>query len=222
MGDKITITSADGFQLDAYRALPSGRPKGGVLVIQEIFGVNAHIREVVDGYADAGYAAIAPAIFDRAEKGVELNYDEDGMQRGIAIAFSELEMSNTLQDLAATAAELKQYGNVGAVGYCFGGLLAYLSACQVDDLACSVGYYGGGIVNALDQNPKVPLILHFGELDTHIPMNEVEQIKAAKPDVPVHVYHADHGFNCSHRDSYDEPASTLALERTLAFFAEHI
>lgn len=222
MGEKITITSADGFQLDAYRALPSGQPKGGVLVIQEIFGVNPHIREVVDGYADEGYAAIAPAIFDRAEKGVELNYDDAGMERGIAIAFSELQMSNTLQDLAATAAELKQYGNVGAVGYCFGGLLAYLSACQLDDLACSVGYYGGGIVNALDQDPKVPMILHFGELDAHIPMNEVEQIKAAKPDIPVHVYHADHGFNCSHRGSYDQPASALALERTLAFFAEHI
>ena len=222
MGEKITITSADGFQLDAYRALPSGEPKGGILVIQEVFGVNPHIREVTDGYAAQGYAAIAPAIFDRAEKGVELGYDEEGMGRGIALAFNELDMANTLQDLAATVAELKQYGNVGAVGYCFGGLLAYLSACQVDGLACSVGYYGGGIVNALDQNPKVPTILHFGELDAHIPMAEVEQIKAAKPNIPVYVYHADHGFNCDHRSSYDQPAAELALQRTLAFFAEHI
>ena len=223
MGETISITSSDGFEFDAYRALPSGDAKGGILVIQEIFGVNPHIREVADGYASQGYAAIAPAIFDRVEKGVELAYDDEGMQRGIEIAFSGLDMSNTLKDLAATAAALKPYGKVGAVGYCFGGLLAYLSACQLDDLACSVGYYGGGITNALDQEPKIPLMLHFGELDGHIPLSEVEQIKAAKPNVPVHIYEgADHGFNCSHRASYHAAASSLALERTLTFFAEHL
>ena len=223
MGETISITSSDGFEFDAYKALPSGDAKGGVVVIQEIFGVNPHIREVADGYAKQGYAAIAPAIFDRVEKGVELGYDDDGMQRGIEIAFNGLEMSNTLQDLAASAAALQPYGKVGAVGYCFGGLLAYLSACQLDNLACSVGYYGGGIVNALDQEPKVPLMLHFGELDAHIPLDEVEKIKAAKPNVPVHVYDgADHGFNCSHRPSYNAEAAALALKRTLAFFAEHL
>ena len=222
MGETISITSSDGFEFDAYRALPGGDPKGAILVIQEIFGVNPHIREVADGYASQGYAAIAPAIFDRVEKGVELSYDDDGMQRGIEIAFSGLDMANTLQDLAATAAALKSYGKVGAVGYCFGGLLAYLSACQLDDLTCSVGYYGGGIVDVLDQDPKIPLMLHFGELDAHIPMSDVDQIKAAKPDVPVYTYAADHGFNCNHRGSYNEAASLLALERTLAFFGTHL
>lgn len=222
MGENITITSSDGFEFDAYQALPDGDPKGSILVIQEIFGVNPHIREVADGYASQGYAAIAPAIFDRVEKGVELGYDDDGIQRGVEIAFSGLDMGNTLKDLGATAAALKSYGNVGAVGYCFGGLLAYLSACQLDDLTCSVGYYGGGIVGVLDQAPKIPLILHFGELDAHIPLSDVDQIKAAKPDVPVYTYQADHGFNCNHRASYDEAAALLALERTLAFFAAHL
>ena len=222
MGDMITITSGDGFELSAYRALPEGTPKGAVMVIQEIFGVNPHIREVADGYAGQGYAAIAPAVFDRAEKGVELGYEGGDMQRGIGLAFQGLEMPNTLADLAATVKELSAYGKVGAVGYCFGGLLAYLSACNVDGLACSVGYYGGGIVGQLDQKPKIPLMLHFGDQDAHIPLSDVDKIKAANPGVPVHVYNADHGFNCDHRASYDEASAKVALERTLAFFGEHL
>lgn len=222
MGDTITIKSADGFELSAYRALPEGTPKGGVLVIQEIFGVNPHIREVADGYAAQGYAAIAPAIFDRAEAGVELGYEGDDMQRGVSLAFSGLEMPNTLADLSATVQELSQYGKVGAVGYCFGGLLAFLSSANVDGLACSVGYYGGGIAGQLEQKPKIPLMLHFGDQDAHIPLSDVDKIKDANPGVPVHVYSADHGFNCDHRASHDEASAKQALERTLAFFAEHI
>lgn len=221
MGDMITITSGDGFEFAAYRALPAGTPKGGVMVIQEIFGVNSHIREVADGYAADGYAAIAPALFDRAERGVELGYQGDDFGRGAGLAFKDLKMPETLADLAATTKVLSEHGKVGAVGYCFGGLLAYLSACNVDGLACSVGYYGGGIAGQLSQ-PRIPLILHFGELDSHIPMTDVEKIKAAHPDLPVHTYNADHGFNCDHRESHDAESAKLARSRTLEFFAEHI
>ena len=222
MGDTINITAKDGFTFSAYLALPEGEPAGGIMVIQEIFGVNQHIREVTDGYAAAGYAAIAPAIFDRAEPGVELGYEEDGIMRGAEIARGQLNMPDTLQDLSACTEHLARYGKVGAVGYCFGGMLAYLGACSVPGLACSVGYYGGGIAAALDQKPRIPLMLHFGELDQHIPMTDVDKIRQALPDVPVHSYDADHGFNCTHRASYNEAASSIALERTLAFFTEQI
>lgn len=222
MGDNITIISSDGFELDAYLALPKGTPKDGILVIQEIFGVNTHIKEVADGYAAEGYAALAPALFDRVEKGVELGYEGDDLGRGAGMAFNDLKMPVTIRDLTAAAQQLQQYGKIGAVGYCYGGLMAYLSACNIDELTCAVGYYGGGIANNLTQRPKIPLILHFGELDTHIPMSDVDKIKAANPDVPVHTYAAEHGFNCDHRASYNAQASALAKERTLAFFAQHL
>ena len=222
MGDNITIISSDGFELDAYLALPKGTPKDGILVIQEIFGVNTHIKEVADGYAAEGYAALAPALFDRVETGVELGYEGDDLGRGAGMAFNDLKMPVTIRDLTAAAQQLQQYGKIGAVGYCYGGLMAYLSACNIDELTCAVGYYGGGIANNLTQRPKIPLILHFGELDTHIPMSDVDKIKAANPDVPVHTYAAEHGFNCDHRASYNAQASALAKERTLAFFAQHL
>jgi carboxymethylenebutenolidase len=222
MGEIVKIKSDDGFEFDAYLAKPTGQAKGGILVIQEIFGVNSHIRSVADGYADAGYAAIAPAIFDRAEPGVELGYEQEDMVRGVGIARGKLKIPETLADLAATVDELKEYGKVGAVGYCFGGLLAYLSACNLENLACAVGYYGGGITGVLDQKPAIPLMLHFGERDEHISMSDVDDIKAANPGVPVFTYDADHGFNCDQRASYDKAASVLALEKTLAFFAEQL
>jgi carboxymethylenebutenolidase len=222
MGEIIKIKSDDGFEFDAYLAKPEAEPKGGILVIQEIFGVNSHIRSVADGYANAGYAAIAPAIFDRAEPGVELGYEEEDIMRGAGIARGKLKIPETLSDLSAAADQLKQYGKVGAVGYCFGGLLAYLSACNLNNLACAVGYYGGGITGVLDQKPGIPLMLHFGERDEHISMSDVDEIKAANPGVPVFTYDADHGFNCDQRASYDEAASALALGKTLAFFAEQL
>lgn len=222
MGEMVTITASDGFEFAAYRALPQGAPRGGVVVIQEIFGVNAHIREVTDGFAADGFAALAPAIFDRAERGVELGYDQAGIMAGAGIARGKLRMEETLLDLTAAVGELQQHGKVGAVGYCFGGLLAYLSSCSIGGLACAVGYYGGGIVGVLDQKPAVPLILHFGELDAHIPMSDVEKIRAALPDVPVYTYDADHGFSCDHRDSYNEAAAREARDRTLRFFSEQL
>ncbi|MCB1647065.1 MAG: dienelactone hydrolase family protein, partial [Pseudomonadales bacterium] len=200
----------------------AGAPKGGVLVIQEIFGVNQHIREVCEGYARAGYRALAPAIFDRVEKGIELGYEGEDITRGATIARGKLEMSTTLQDLQAGIDYLQDAGKVGVVGYCFGGLLTWLCAAGAKGIACASGYYGGGIIQANDQQPKVPTILHFGEHDAHIPLTDVEQIRAAHSDVTVYVYDADHGFNCDHRASYNAAAAEKALERTLAHFGGHM
>ncbi|MGC6472280.1 MAG: dienelactone hydrolase family protein [Parvibaculales bacterium] len=222
MGDIISVTSADGFSFSAYQAMPAGTPKGGVMVIQEIFGVNQHIREVVDGYAAQGYVALAPAIFDRIKTGVELGYDESGMADGMSYAFEQLDHAKTLQDLAAAVAILKQYGKVGSVGYCFGGLLSFLSAGNIDALDCAVAYYGGGIADNLASVPKAPIMFHFGDRDDFIPMDQVAAVKQALPDAPAFVYEADHGFNCDHRATHDQAAADLALERTLSFFAEHI
>lgn len=222
MGEHIKLKASDGFQLDAWLALPEGQPKGGIVVIQEIFGVNQHIREVTDGFALEGYAALAPAIFDRAQRGIELGYEGDDITRGAGIARGKLEMADTMKDLQAAIDHVKQYGNVGVVGYCFGGLLTWMCACQAEGLGCAVGYYGGGIAGAIQLNPRVPTMLHFGDKDAHIPLSDVNKIIEAHPDVEVHVYEADHGFNCDHRASYDEAASKLARTRTLDFFAGHL
>ena len=222
MGDQISIKMHDGFELSAYRSVPSTQSKGVVLVIQEIFGVNAHIREVADVYATQGYSAIAPALFDRIERDIELGYAEADMGKGIELAFQGLEMAQTMRDLQSVVDHGATQGAVGVVGYCFGGLLTYLSACQLSGVAAASSYYGGGIVGELDHKPKCPLIMHFGELDAHIPMTDVEKIKAANPRIPVHVYDADHGFNCDHRASYSKQASELALQRTLAHFDQHL
>ena len=219
---KRTLTAADGFELGAWEALPSGPPKGGLVVIQEIFGVNGHIREVTEGYARAGYAAIAPQIFDRVERDVELGYEEADMTQGIEIAFSKLEMENTLADVQAAITAVSAHGKVGVVGYCFGGLLTWLSACQLEGLAAASSYYGGGLAGQASLLAKCPVIMHFGEKDAHIPMSDVEKIRTAQPDVQIYMYDADHGFNCDHRGSYDAESATLAKERTLAFFGEHL
>ena len=222
MGDQISIKMQDGFELSAYRSMPSAQSKRVVVVIQEIFGVNAHIREVADGYAAQGYSAIAPALFDRIERDIELGYAEADMGKGIELAFQGLEMAQTMQDLQSVVDYGAAQGAVGVVGFCFGGLLTYLSACQLKGVAAASSYYGGGIAGVLDHQPKCPLIMHFGELDAHIPMTDVDKIKEANPRIPVHVYDADHGFNCDHRASYSEQAAELALQRTLAHFDQHL
>ena len=228
MGQHRQLRAADGFAFGVYEAAPDGEPKGAVVVIQEIFGVNAHIREVADGYAADGYAALAPALFDRVERGVELGYDAEGMGRGRDIAFNGLDREDTLRDIQATVEEAGKYGPVGVVGYCYGGLMTWLSACDLDGIACASAYYGGGIAGTLEREagvpraPKCPLVMHFGALDAHIPLSDVERIKAALDDVPVHVYDADHGFNCDHRASHHAESAALARERTLELFAAHL
>jgi len=222
MGNHIKLASAGDFELGAYTAEPSGEIRGAVVVVQEIFGVNKHIREVADGYAAEGYFAIAPKIFDRVERDLELGYEQDDMTRGIEIAFQKLNMELVLADIQTAINEASKYGRVGVVGYCFGGLLTWLAACTLDNVAAASSYYGGGVAGQMDKSPRCPVIMHFGELDAHIPMSDVEKVKQAQPQTPVYVYAADHGFNCDHRASYDSAAAKLALERTLDHFAANL
>ena len=222
MGEMITIQMTDGFELQAYKSIPDEEPKGCIVVLQEIFGVNPHIREVADGYASKGYTAVAPAIFDRVERDIQLAYTDSDMGRGIELAFQQLEMSQTLSDLQNVIKHASAYGPVGVVGYCFGGLLTYLCASNLSGVAAASSYYGGGIAGALDNLPKCPLIMHFGEYDAHIPMTDVEKIRRVNPDTPIYVYAADHGFNCDHRASFNAASAELAFDRTLVHFSENL
>jgi carboxymethylenebutenolidase len=222
MGDRGQLRAVDGFAFGTYQAMPTGRPRGGIVVIQEIFGVNAHIREVCDGYAAEGYAALAPQIFDRVERNIEMGYGPDDMTRGVEIARGKLKMEQTLIDLQAAVDDAKRFGKVGVVGYCFGGMLAWLSACELTGVSAVNSYYGGGVASQLNRNPRCPVMMHFGAKDAHIPLSDVEKVKKAHPEVTVHVYDADHGFNCDHRASYDAAAAKLARTRSLEFFAKHV
>ena len=223
MGETITLTAADGHQLAAYKAEPAGAAKGGMVVIQEIFGVNSHIREVCDRYAQDGYLAVAPAIYDRAERGVDLGYVGDDVDRGREIR-AQCTIDDVIKDIAPAAAAASAGGKVGIVGYCWGGSIVYVSTCRLADrIACGVGYYGGQIIPHLQEKPGAPLMLHFGALDQSIPLDDVDKIRAAHPKVVVHVYaDAGHGFNCDHRAHYHEESARFAFDRTLAFFAEHL
>lgn len=222
MGKMIQIKSSDGHALAAYCAEPAGVPRGAVVVVQEIWGVNRHIRDVADGYAADGYLAIAPAVFDRVEPGVMMDeYTPETRQRGFGI-MQKLDLGKTMFDIDAAVRAVSSAGKVGVVGYCLGGRIAWLSAARVGGVAASVAYYGGGIPSLASEQPKCPVILHFGERDTHIPMVSVDEFRKAHPELPVYIYQADHGFNCDHRESFDAAASQLARERTLAFFREHL
>ncbi|MCS5571627.1 MAG: dienelactone hydrolase family protein [Pseudomonadales bacterium] len=219
----ITLTAADGFELGAYKAMPEGEPKGAVVVIQEIFGVNAHIREVADGYATAGYVAIAPALFDRQEANVQLGYaDEADWGKGMRLAFEGFDRAAGIADMQAAVDAAGEYGNVGLVGYCFGGLMAWIAADEVSGLAAVSGYYGGMIGQEANRKPACPVILHFGEKDAHIPAEQIDLVRQANPQVEINMYDADHGFNCDHRDSYDAAAAEVAKARTLEFFAAEL
>jgi carboxymethylenebutenolidase len=222
MGEMIRLTAADGFELGAYRADPSGTPKGAVVVLQEIFGVNGHIRRVADGYAAAGYVAIAPKLFDRISPDLELGYTADDMQRGIALK-AESKTEAALQDIAAARAAVAAAGKQGVVGFCWGGYLSWLSATRLPGFAASVVYYGGGIGSVAAETPRCPVLLHFGERDKHIPPADIDAVREANPDrTEIHVYPADHGFNCDERGAFDAESARIARERTLAFFAAHL
>lgn len=215
----ISLTASDGHTLDAYEVKPDGA-SAAIVVVQEIFGVNAHIRSVVDRFASYGYHAVAPALFDRVERGVELDYDEAGIAAGrelaMQIAFDPAEL-----DVAAAVEHAAATGPVGVVGYCFGGSLAFLAACDLP-VTAAVGYYGGQIAMHNDRMPRVPTLLHFGELDNGIPLDQVESIAAAHPDVEVRIYEgAQHGFNCDARASYGALPAAVALGRTLEHFVSN-
>jgi carboxymethylenebutenolidase len=218
----VDLTASDGFRLRAYVARPAAGPRGGVVVVQEIFGVNAHIRQVADGYAADGYVAVAPQIFDRAERDVELGYAPPDVQRGVALARQRSKMEKILLDVQAAIDLAAASGRVGVVGYCFGGLVTWLAACGLERVAAAVSYYGGGVTKEYARVPGCPVMMHFGDRDAHIPVPDVEAFARARPDVVVHRYAADHGFNCDHRASYDGAAAALARSRTLRFFRDHV
>jgi carboxymethylenebutenolidase len=220
MGEFTTLMARDGHEFSAYLSAPTGRPRGAVVVVQEIFGVNQHIRAVTDGYAAAGYVAIAPAMFDRVRRGIELGYSPQDMQQGVGYMM-QVKRENMLADLSACIAVTKHAGRVGIVGYCWGGYCAYVAACELP-VSCAVAYYGGRIAQNLDKLPRKPVMYHFGEQDGHIPVSDVEKIQAADTTGIFHLYPAGHGFNCTERPDYSPESSALALQRTLAFFAERI
>jgi carboxymethylenebutenolidase len=222
----ITLTAADGFQFSAYVSEPPHAPKGAVVVLQEIFGVNSHIRSVADRYAAAGYLAIAPATFDRVEKGVELGYEAEDMKRGSGLkaAVEALPAPGVLQDIQAAVDFASSAGKVGIVGYCWGGLLVWRAAEKVTGLSAAVSYYGGGMTVGTEpsRQPAVPVMAHFGDQDTHITVDSVKAFEKAHPEVEVHLYDANHGFNCDQRGAYSAGPAATALERTLFHFGKHV
>lgn len=226
MGQTITLKAADGHSFPAYVAEPAGTPKGGIVVLQEIFGVNSHIRSVADGYAAAGYFVVAPSTFHRVKADVELGYTEADMGTGFGFktAVDGLPEPGVMADIQAAIDHAGKAGKVGIVGYCWGGLLTWRSACLLSGLSAAVPYYGGGMTAQPDasRQPKVPVLAHFGDQDHWIPLDTVEAFRAAQPGVGVHVYAANHGFNCDQRGSFNEAAARTARERTLAFFARHV
>ena len=228
MGNMIELKAADGQTFAAYVAQPAGKAKGAVVVLQEIFGVNAHIQEVADGYAQAGYLAVAPATFDRQQRGVNLGYKPEDMSAGFALktAIEALPAPGVIADIQAAVdhAASVSGGKVGVVGYCWGGLLTWRAACLVKGVAAAAPYYGGGVTTAAEiaRQPHCPVQAHFGAKDHWIPLDTVEAFRQAHPQVEVHVYDADHGFNCNHRASFDAAAADQARARALAFFAAHV
>ena len=228
MGQFIEIGAVDGVKCQAYLAEPAGQPRGAVVVLQEIFGVNSHIRAVADGFAAEGYLALAPSTFQRVKPGVELGYSDADMQAGFALklAVEVLPAPGVLADIQAAIDEAarRSGGKVGIVGYCWGGLLTWRSACELPGLAAAVPYYGGGMTTPEEaaRSPGCPVLAHFAEQDQWIPMSTVATFKAAQPGVEVQTYDAHHGFNCDQRAASHPPSAALARERTLAFFARHL
>ena len=217
MGQMITLHSDT--PIGAYLAEPANPTRGGIVVIQEIFGINIHIRDVADRIAAAGYTAIAPALFDAVQPGVELGYDADGIGKGVAL-MGQVGFERPLKDVAAAAKYIAHAGKVGTVGFCWGGTVAYAAAIELG--LPGVSYYGGGNTHFVDRPANAPLMFHYGLKDTHINADDRAKVAAANPDAPLYEYDAGHGFNCDRRATYDAASAKLAWAHTLAFFAEHI
>jgi carboxymethylenebutenolidase len=228
MGSNITMRMSDGFELDCYLATPSAPPKGAIVVVQEIFGVNSHIRSVADTYAENGYLAVAPALFDRLQKGVELGYTPEDIEVGRDLARGRTDFGRAVADVGDVATSIRTKlgaggSKVGCVGYCWGGVVVAGAAFEATPAVdASVSYYGTGTVNFADRQPNAPIMFHFGDQDHTIPNEDVAKMQAAWPTAPVHVYHSQHGFNCDQRGSFDQASRDLALTRTFGFFATHI
>lgn len=222
MGQDIKLTASDGFKPGAYLAEPAGKPRAAIVVIQEIFGVNHHIRSVCDRLANEGYVAIAPAIFDRMQPNFQCGYSPDEIATARKF-IANPDWAAMLGDTQAAIDAVKHVGPVGIIGFCLGGSIAYAAATKLSGLSAAVGYYGGAVVRFADDKPTVPTQLHFGEKDAGIPLTDVETIKAKRPDVEVHIYPgAQHGFHCDERASYDKVSADIAWPRSLAFLAKHL
>jgi carboxymethylenebutenolidase len=222
MGEYIQLTASDGHQFQAYCA-GNDKAQHALIVIQEIFGVNSHIRAVADDYAGQGFFAIAPALFDRVQSGIELGYSPAEVQQGMKAA-TQIGIDAALRDVNAAldhARQSRAARRLGVLGYCFGGSLAWLAATRLNPDA-AVGYYGGRIASNAAEVPRCPVMLHFGAKDAHIGPEEIETIRRHHPDVPIFVYDAGHGFNCDQRRDYEPKSSALARERTLEFFRRHL
>ena len=222
MGKQFSLTTADQHTLGAYRADPAGKAKGGIVVVQEIFGVNQHIRAMCDRFAALGYVAIAPAVFDRFVRDFESGYTPDEVAHARSY-IGNVHFGKMMHDLAAAQADIKDAGPFGVVGFCLGGTAAYLAACKLPGISAAVGYYGGGVAKFIDETPTCPVQLHFGSEDQGIPLSSVEEIKQKRPDLEVYIYEgAAHGFNCDERASYHKDAAALAWSRTQAFLAKNM
>lgn len=222
MNEWLQLTASDGYVLDAYIARPEGEPIGGLVVVQEIFGVNAHIRSVADSYARDGFLAVAPALFDRIEKHVDLKYEGEDLQKAMSFR-PKINIENALLDVEAALdyARKETDKKTGMIGYCLGGTVAWLSATRLKTDA-AVGYYGGYIGKFAEETPRAPVMLHFGEQDAHIPKEDVDRVQAAHPEVQIYWYDAGHGFNCDARSSYEPASAKLARERSLKFLTQHL
>ncbi|HET8728041.1 MAG TPA: dienelactone hydrolase family protein [Alphaproteobacteria bacterium] len=216
----MVVTAEDGHSFSAYVAAPGGRPRAGLVVVQEIFGVNHHIRAIADGYAAEGFRVVAPGLFDRVRPGIELGYDADGVAQGRALR-NEIGWDAPMLDIDAALKLAGLDGRSGVIGYCWGGSLAWLAAARLKP-AAAVCYYGGQIAQFRDEAPTCPVLMHFGESDQLIPPADREAIAAAQPSVEMHVYDAGHGFACTERADFHADSARLAKERTLAFLDRHL
>lgn len=220
MGETVKLKSADGFSFSAYVAGPKDAKKG-IVVIQEIFGVNHHIRDMADRFAKEGYAVVAPALFDRVQPNAELGYTQDDIGKGRELRM-KLNDAQVMQDVEAAANYLSGK-KLGIVGYCFGGTVAWWGATRTTKFAASSCWYGGGIAGTKDERPNCPVQMHFGETDASIPMTDVDAVRAAQPKAEIYVYMgAGHGFGCDERGSYSQKDYELAQKRTLEFFSKHL
>ncbi len=220
MAEFVTLTASDGHKFQAWWAPPQGNPRAGLVVIQEIFGVNSHIRDVTERFAREGYLAVAPAMFDRVQRGVDIGYTPDDIAKGREL-MGKMDWDKSMLDVEAARASVASLGSVGITGFCYGGSVAWLAAARLKFTA-AVAYYGGAISKFAKEKPHCPIICHFGKQDKNIPLSMVEEIKVAQPQVPMFLYDADHGFACDQRGSFNEAARDEAWQRTLAHFRKFL
>ena len=220
MSDFLKIKAKDNHTFLSYLSQTDRKPKGGIVILQEIFGVNTHIQEITNFFATQGYLAIAPSLFDRRERNVKLTYDNESITKGRNL--KSLCDKDALKDIEAAMSVVSSAGKVGVIGYCWGGSLAWRTACKNDNLSAAICYYGGDIPKLKEQEPKCNTLTHFGELDQGIPIETVKTFKEARPEVLTYTYPADHGFNCNHRRQYNEVSAKIALDRTLKFLDKNV